>query len=272
MVYRELESIIRVNPTEYFGGGSTVDVYEHLYKARLVKTARIVGPDDFIVNLVPVLRKRESKRILDVGCGAGRNAIFLANEGFYVAGLDISSTALKLALENADSANLKNCVFVRHDFLKLPFPNSQFDAVISCHSIENLSLSRIKRALNEMKRVMINGGLALVTLHSTKHWRFGLGKEINPRTFLTIETISGKKLRFATSFFEREDVERLFRGIELNILSIKEKIKVSDKKRVHWIIIAEKSPRKRNRNLLPKSKFSNQNQTTKPRIGSPGQI
>lgn len=230
-----------------------MDMYEHLYKAKLVKTAKIVGPDDFVIDLVPVLRERESERILDVGCGAGRNALFLANEGFHVVGLDISSTALKLALEKADRADLKNCVFVRHDFLRLPFPDFQFDAVIGCYSIENESLPKIRSALNEMKRVMINKGLVLVTLHSTKHWRFGLGEEINPGTFLTTETIKGKKLRFATHFFEKDDAERLFRNIDLNILSIKEAIKVSDKKRAHWIIIAERRLVKRNRNLLPKS-------------------
>lgn len=217
-----------------------MNVYDNLYKAKLVKTAGIVGPDDFIIELVPVLKERGGKRILDVGCGAGRNALFLANEGFYVVGLDISLTALKLALEKADKANLKNCVFVRHDFLKLPFPDSQFDAVISCYSIENLPLSKTRKALNEVKRVMTNKGLVLVTLHSIKHWRFGLGKEITPRTFLTIETTNGKKLRFTTHFFERGEVEKLFHGIDLNILSIKETIKISDKKRAHWIVIAEK--------------------------------
>lgn len=231
-----------------------MDVYEHLYKAKLMKTARISGPNDFIIDLVPVLRERESKRILDVGCGAGRNSIFLANGGFYVVGLDISSTALKLASEKADKANLENCVFVRHDFLKFPFPSSQFDAVISCYSIENLSLSKIRKALNEIKRVMVNRGLVLVTLHSTKHWRFGLGKEIGPRTFLTVETINGKKVRFATHFFEKDDVERLFRDIELNILSIKEMIKVSDKKKSPLDYYSKKDSVKRYRNLLPKAK------------------
>jgi ubiquinone/menaquinone biosynthesis C-methylase UbiE len=218
-----------------------VDSYEHLYKAKLVKTARMVGLDDFVIDLVPILRERKNERILDVGCGAGRNAVFLADEGFHVVGLDISSTALGLALEEADKADLKNCVFVRHDFLKLPFPDSQFDTVISCYSVENQPLPKIRKALNEMKRVLIDRGLVLVTLHSTKHWRFGLGKEISPGTFLTTETIKGKKLRFAAHFFEKDDAEKLFHSIELNIMSLKERVKVTDRKRAHWIIIGEKS-------------------------------
>jgi len=217
-----------------------VDVYEPLYRAKRVKTARLGEPDDFIVDLESVLAERECRRVLDVGCGAGRNALFLAKQGYYVVGVDISSTALKMALRKADGATLKNCVFIRGDFLKLPFSDSQFNAVVSCYSIENQSLLKIRKALNEMKRVLVSRGLVLVTLHSTQHWRFGLGKQINPGAFLTTERIDGKKVRFQTHFFRKEDVMELFHNLDLRTLSIKETIRETDKKRAHWITIAKK--------------------------------
>jgi len=217
-----------------------VDVYEHLYKAKRVKTARLGEPDDFIMDLESVLAERECRRVLDVGCGAGRNALFLARQGYYVVGVDISSTALKMALRKADGPSLKECLFIRGTLLKIPFSNSQFNAVVSCYSIKNQSLSKIRKALNEMKRVLVSRGVVLVTLHSTKHWRFGLGKQVGPRTFLTTERIDGKKVRFKTHFFRKEDVMGLFHNLDLGILSIKEIIREADKKRAHWITIAEK--------------------------------
>jgi len=45
-------------------------------------------------------------RALDVACGAGRNALFLAERGFEVTGVDISSAALELAAARADQAGL----------------------------------------------------------------------------------------------------------------------------------------------------------------------
>ena len=217
-----------------------MDVYEHLYKAKRVKTARLGEPDDFIIDLESVLAERECRRVLDVGCGAGRNALFLAKQGYYVVGVDISSTALKIALRKADGSTLKECLFIRGTFLKLPFSNSQFNAIVSCYSIENQSLSKIRKALNEMKRILVSRGLVLVTLHSTKHWRFGLGKQVGPGTFLTTERIDGKKVRFKTHFFRKEDVMGLFHNLDLDILSIEEIIREADKKRAHWITIAEK--------------------------------
>lgn len=213
--------------------------YEYFYKANLVRTAKIVEPDDFVVNLVPHLVGRGASRILDVGCGAGRNAIFLAKKGFYVVGLDISSAALKLALERAENVGLRNCIFVEHDFLKMPFPEEQFDAVIGCYSVENVPLPEIRIVLSEMKWVAKHRGLILVTLHSIKHWRFGQGKRLGPKTFMNFATIEGKRYRFITYFFEKEDVENLFTDVGLDILSIEEVERVSDKRRAHWEILSE---------------------------------
>jgi ubiquinone/menaquinone biosynthesis C-methylase UbiE len=213
--------------------------YEYFYEVNLVRTAKIVEPDDFVVNLVPHLAEMGASRILDAGCGAGRNAIFLAKQGFHVVGLDISSTALKLAQERANEIGLRNFIFVEHSFSKMPFPDDQFDAVISCYSVENVPLPETRRALGEMRRVIKQGGLVLVTLHSVKHWRFGKGERLGPKTFMNYTTVDGKRFRFVTHFFEKEDVLNLFSDLGLDILSIEEVERVSDKRRVHWVVLSE---------------------------------
>ena len=132
--------------------------YEQLYRKGYVRTANIVEPDDFIVDFISTLQDKQSSTIIDVGCGAGRNAVFLAKQGFYVVGVDISSTAVELALQKAKKQNVKNCVFVEHDFLFLPFPNGQFDAAFSSYGIENVSLSEsallIQPGETELTRLM----------------------------------------------------------------------------------------------------------------------
>lgn len=48
---------------------------------------------DFLDSLIPSIKSKA--RILDIGCGNGRNAIYLAKMGFEVHAMDISSTAIK---------------------------------------------------------------------------------------------------------------------------------------------------------------------------------
>ena len=60
----------------------------------------IEEPPDALLELVESGRVRPCKTI-DLGCGAGNYAIYLANKGFEVTGVDISPTAIKIAKENA---------------------------------------------------------------------------------------------------------------------------------------------------------------------------
>ena len=63
---------------------------------------------------------------LDVGCGTGVNAIWLAEQGFEVVGLDLSETALKLSRERPGA---NKCSFVQMDFLKDPVFKTDFGFV-----------------------------------------------------------------------------------------------------------------------------------------------
>src|ERR1035437_608240 len=67
-------------------------------------------------------------RALDLGCGTGRNSNYLALEGSIVTGIEISSTALRLAIERAKELNLTDDSI---DYIKgdiggiLPFENKE---------------------------------------------------------------------------------------------------------------------------------------------------
>jgi SAM-dependent methyltransferase len=56
-------------------------------------------------------------KALEIGCGTGDNAIWLAQQGFQVVGIDASEIAIQKANEKAADANAP-CTFVVLDFLK----------------------------------------------------------------------------------------------------------------------------------------------------------
>ena len=52
-------------------------------------------------------KNRSKTKILEIGCGAGNNLIFLAEEGFDVSGIDFAVSAIKIAKKKIDQKKIK---------------------------------------------------------------------------------------------------------------------------------------------------------------------
>jgi SAM-dependent methyltransferase len=86
----------------------------------------IETPPDALVELVQSGKVRPCKTI-DLGCGTGNYAIYLAGLGFDVTGVDSSRTAVTIATKNAQKKNVR-CRFIAADLLgDLHEVNDTFD-------------------------------------------------------------------------------------------------------------------------------------------------
>jgi demethylmenaquinone methyltransferase/2-methoxy-6-polyprenyl-1,4-benzoquinol methylase len=99
--------------------------------------------------------------VLDVCCGTGDLSFALgdANPGSRVVGLDFSRAMLQRAREKAAdrrSAACASVAFVEGDLLRLPFADSEFDAVTVAWGLRNVP--DLGGALAEMVRVTKPGG------------------------------------------------------------------------------------------------------------------
>lgn len=72
--------------------------------------------------------------VLDVGCGTGENAIFLAQRGHRVLGIDFSERPIELARGKAVAAAARplDVEFRVHDALELASLQRRFEAIIDC--------------------------------------------------------------------------------------------------------------------------------------------
>jgi len=75
--------------------------------------------------------------VLDIGCGLGDNAVYLAKNGHTVTGLDISPTALKTAEQRAKDAGV-DVKFAVADSTKLDGYTDAFDTVIDSGLLHTL--------------------------------------------------------------------------------------------------------------------------------------
>jgi len=112
------------------------------------------------------LKRSGGGRLLDIGCGAGRNALPLARLGWNVVGIDLSCPMLSVAANRAREHRLDDRIHVvLAPMDRIPARDRSFDLVIA-HGIWNLarSAAQFRRALDEGARVAKPGaGLFVFT-------------------------------------------------------------------------------------------------------------
>jgi len=99
-------------------------------------------------------------RVLELGCGTGVNAVYLAKQGFQVTAIDIAPTALKLAEQRATKAGVK-VAWIQADVLAPP-PLEAFDFIFDrgCyHGVRRQDPSRYVEVLKKLSRP---GGRVLI--------------------------------------------------------------------------------------------------------------
>lgn len=95
---------------------------------------------------------QDNARVLDVGCGQGRDALFIARQGHRVVGVDLSSNGIADLLANADKENLTIKGIVAD--ISSYTPEGEFDVILidrTLHMLpENARLSVLDRLLDHV--------------------------------------------------------------------------------------------------------------------------
>lgn len=179
-------------------------------------------PPECVVRFVATNFYHSSERgkihLLDAGCGPGACTWFMAREGFRVAGIDGSPSAISRARQRLESEALHADLKVG-DYTSLPWPDGCFDGVIDNASFYANLVADWHQAVNEVCRVLKPGGLFFTTSFTEKTWGFRTGEEIEPGTFRDIPDgplyerglshfVDEAQLRQILHPFSRVDIER----------------------------------------------------------------
>lgn len=99
----------------------------------------------------------QAGNVLELGCGAGRNAIYMAQQGCSVRAVDLSEVALNWAKERAAEQKL-NIQFVQANLFEIDFPDNEYDFIYDAGCFHHIAPHRRMQYVGLVHRALKRGG------------------------------------------------------------------------------------------------------------------
>lgn len=141
-------------------------------------------------------------KILDAGCGPGRDCDYFVKHGFNVIGVDLSENLLTIARQRVPEAN-----FLKQDLRKLNFPLNSFDGIWACASLHHMYRRDVPKALINFYRILKPEGILFVMVKEGtggKEIRESLSSDL-PRHYEFYKSEELTKLLKEAGFIEVEN-------------------------------------------------------------------
>lgn len=169
------------------------------------------APSDLAFRAVDIFRKHGCRKVLELGCGQGRDTCLFAKEGFHVIALDYSESGICQMREKAKSMCMEDVVECVCQDLRagIPLPDGSVDAVYS-HMLFTMELweKEIQFILDECRRVLRPGGLNLYSVRNDHDPHFQKGPHKG-------EDMWQNPIGFVVHYFSEEKIKRLANGYEI---------------------------------------------------------
>lgn len=153
------------------------------------------------------------RRVLDLGCGLGRQAALFAQKGCIVTAMDASEAAVAHVKQLAQERQLpiRACKGELH---ALPFADDAFDAVWAYQVISHTDMPGLRRALAEIRRVLRPEGMVYLTLCSKAARAYQQAKEADRVDDHVIYKREETGDRLMHVYVDEADIAALFEGFE----------------------------------------------------------
>jgi 2-polyprenyl-3-methyl-5-hydroxy-6-metoxy-1,4-benzoquinol methylase len=189
-------------------------VWEQIFRAR--DWTRYPSEDVVRFMAAHYLRSpnRSDVRVLDLGCGTGGNAWFLAREGFETHGIDASPMAIEKAKRRLSEDGLTATFSTGYlGEFEQHYQESSFDVVIVAGVLHCNPSKAGEQILAQAFTLLKPAGRVFTTMISTGTTGEGIGTQIEPGTFIDVREGALQECGLV-HFFTADEVVRLFARFE----------------------------------------------------------
>ena len=159
-------------------------------------------------------------RVLDLGCGDGKNIPVLLERFQEVTARDISSNAIQRVEDRfGDQGNLKTEV---GGFDLSDYPDEHFDFLLAFNVLQHNDWEGAEESWPEVGRVLAPGAHSLITVRSDWHWMppDGSRKDLEDQRGITYEIVGGRKHGIIIHHYTATEIVELTEAAGLEIISM----------------------------------------------------
>ncbi|MGD0057442.1 MAG: class I SAM-dependent methyltransferase [Methanomassiliicoccales archaeon] len=168
-------------------------------------------PSEFGMEAMRTFVANGAKKILELGCGQGRDTLHFLRHGLDVTAYDYSETCVQQLIKKAKNLGFEKNLTAEVTDLRngIPLPKESVDAVFS-HMFFTMHLTENELAyiFKECHRVLKHGGMNIYSVRNTRDPHYKKGKHHG-------EDLWESQAGFVVHFFSIEKVQRLAEGYDL---------------------------------------------------------
>ena len=156
-----------------------------------------------------LFQEKRIDKIIEIGAGLGRDAIFFAKNSIYTTALDYSPSGIKVINQKIKKENLSNYISTKLFDIreKLPFDDNSIEACYShmlyCMALTTIDLEKLN---NEIKRILKPGGINIYTVRHTNDGDFQNGNHIGEDLY--------ENDGFIVHYFSEDKINSLLNGFK----------------------------------------------------------
>lgn len=174
------------------------------------RTAEFVWKTDPNRFLPPEVQDLSPARALDLACGEGRNAVWLATQGWDATGVDFSEAGLAKAARLAESNDV-TVSWIQADATRWT-PDQEYDLVVVFYL--QLPESQRREAIGVAARALSPGGTLLIVAHDLVNLTEGVGGPQDPAVLHTPDDLREDLSRSGVTGLVVERAERVERPVD----------------------------------------------------------
>lgn len=115
-----------------------------------------------------IFKRYGLKKVCDAACGFGAYSLAFSSNGFDTFGFDISAKAVEIAKQGLKPYGIDTSRYIIASIIDTGYEDETFDGVIAHAVIDHLTAELAQKAVGELLRITVSGGLLLLSFDAVE--------------------------------------------------------------------------------------------------------